>query len=239
LIAREVYKIFTIPIAYGLLLLLVVTAVLQIVFLNRALARFNATQVIPIQFVLFTISVIVGSSILYRDFSRASSSQITKFVVGCLLTFVGVYLITSQRSRRSVSKGTPRRRSQVSSNAGSLRRYNNEAGDAEDTPLVPQDHPHDDTENYGARLQYETTNDEDAQSQTIDSDDDEDDGNRENGLRIHAASRALLGYHIHSAVDKAIKRRKSLLMELPGDAQLRRSAFLKLPSTGVSSSAPS
>lgn len=70
---------------------------MQIRYVNRALQRFDSTQVIPIQFVMFTISVIVGSAVLYRDFKSATGDRIGKFIGGCVLTFLGVYLITSGR----------------------------------------------------------------------------------------------------------------------------------------------
>ena len=72
---------------------------MQIRYVNRALQRFDSTQVIPVQFVLFTISVIIGSAILYRDFKSASLDRVAKFVGGCVLTFSGVWLITSDRTR--------------------------------------------------------------------------------------------------------------------------------------------
>lgn len=53
------------------------------------------------QFVLFTLSVILGSAILYRDFERTSGDDAGKFVGGCAMTFLGVWLITSGRPKRS------------------------------------------------------------------------------------------------------------------------------------------
>lgn len=70
---------------------------MQIKYINRALQRFDSTQVIPTQFVLFTISVILGSAVLYRDFERQTTDDAIKFVAGCALTFFGVWLITSGR----------------------------------------------------------------------------------------------------------------------------------------------
>lgn len=70
---------------------------MQIRYINRALQRFDSTQVIPTQFVLFTLSVIVGSAILYRDFNSMSAARAGKFIGGCFLTFLGVYFITSGR----------------------------------------------------------------------------------------------------------------------------------------------
>lgn len=79
--------------------ILVFSALMQIRYINRALQRFDSTQVIPTQFVLFTLSVIIGSAILYRDFESTTASQAGKFVGGCAMTFLGVYMITSGRVR--------------------------------------------------------------------------------------------------------------------------------------------
>src|SRR5690606_16295640 len=97
LLSSSFYHIVTMPIAYLFLFVLVSTAILQIKYLNRALQRFDSTQVIPIQFVLFTISVIVGSAILYRDFEKLDRKRLIRFVIGCALTFGGVWLISSDR----------------------------------------------------------------------------------------------------------------------------------------------
>ncbi|KAK1777824.1 magnesium transporter NIPA-domain-containing protein [Copromyces sp. CBS 386.78] len=88
---------FTTPITYVLLFVLLTTAVMQVHYVNKALRRFDSTQVIPVQFVLFTLSVIIGSAVLYRDFERTTSKQALKFIGGCMLTFFGVFLITSGR----------------------------------------------------------------------------------------------------------------------------------------------
>lgn len=77
--------------------ILVFTAVMQIKYVNRALQRFDATQVIPTQFVLFTLCVILGSAVLYRDFEKTPGEDAGKFIGGCALTFIGVWLITSAR----------------------------------------------------------------------------------------------------------------------------------------------
>ena len=97
LLSASLYKAFTFPIFYFLVLVLIGSALMQIRYLNRALQEYDSTQVIPTQFVLFTLSVIIGSAVLYRDFEHATLDQAIKFTVGCLLTFFGVYLITSHR----------------------------------------------------------------------------------------------------------------------------------------------
>ncbi|KAI0291710.1 magnesium transporter NIPA-domain-containing protein [Russula brevipes] len=73
---------------------LVGTGIGQIRYLNRALMRFASKVVIPTQFVLFTLSAILGSAILYGDFRRAKFHQFVTFVYGCAATFAGVWIIT-------------------------------------------------------------------------------------------------------------------------------------------------
>jgi magnesium transporter len=98
LLSTELWKAFAFPIFYVLVLILVGSAILQIRYLNQALQNYDSTQVIPTQFVMFTLSVIIGSAVLYRDFESTTSDRAIKFVAGCLLTFFGVYLITSKRT---------------------------------------------------------------------------------------------------------------------------------------------
>ncbi|KAF2750352.1 DUF803-domain-containing protein [Sporormia fimetaria CBS 119925] len=100
MLSYTLWRAITFPVTYLLVAILAFTAVMQIKYINRALQRFDATQVIPVQFVLFTLSVILGSAVLYRDFERTSSADAGKFVGGCALTFTGVWLITSGRPRR-------------------------------------------------------------------------------------------------------------------------------------------
>ncbi|WFD29553.1 hypothetical protein MSPP1_000562 [Malassezia sp. CBS 17886] len=83
------------PLFFLLLVVLVGTAVFQLVYLNLALQQFDARHVIPVQFVLFTVSTIVGSAILYGDFEGVSWPRVAAFLVGCLGTFLGVLVLTS------------------------------------------------------------------------------------------------------------------------------------------------
>ncbi|KAJ5573588.1 uncharacterized protein N7459_008015 [Penicillium hispanicum] len=99
LLSFTLWHVIAFPITYLLVFVLVFSALMQIRYINRALQRFDSTQVIPTQFVLFTLSVIIGSAVLYRDFNSMSAMRATKFVGGCLMTFLGVYFITSGRVR--------------------------------------------------------------------------------------------------------------------------------------------
>ena len=99
MLSSSLWRAFSTPITFALLLILIGTAILQVKYVNKALANFDSTQVIPVQFVMFTLSVIIGSAVLYRDFQKATPEKMVKFVGGCLLTFLGVWLITSGRPR--------------------------------------------------------------------------------------------------------------------------------------------
>ncbi|PKI83329.1 hypothetical protein MVES1_003192 [Malassezia vespertilionis] len=86
------------PLFYMLVAVMLVSAVAQLLFLNKALQRFGSQQVIPTMFVLFTISTIVGSAVLYRDFERMSWGHVVLFATGCALTFLGVFVLTSEHA---------------------------------------------------------------------------------------------------------------------------------------------
>jgi len=106
MLSSTLLRAFTTPVTYALIFVLLSTAVMQVRYLNKALQHFDSTQVIPIQFVLFTLCVITGSAVLYRDFERTTAQQAAKFVGGCLLTFFGVFLITSGRSNNGEDEDT-------------------------------------------------------------------------------------------------------------------------------------
>ncbi|KAG6001780.1 hypothetical protein E4U21_003797 [Claviceps maximensis] len=100
MLSSTLWRAFATPVTYALVFVLLITAVMQIRYVNKALQRFDSTQVIPIQFVLFTLCVILGSAVLYRDFEKTTPKQAAYFVGGCMLTFFGVFLITSGRQQK-------------------------------------------------------------------------------------------------------------------------------------------
>ncbi|KAI8802087.1 magnesium transporter NIPA-domain-containing protein [Cladochytrium replicatum] len=102
-------SIVTYPITYLMLFVLVSTALLQVRYLNHALARFDSTEVIPTDFVLFTISTIVRSALLYPDFNRMTEFAIASCLFGVSCMFGGVFLITGQRHSDEVGSKLRRR----------------------------------------------------------------------------------------------------------------------------------
>ncbi|KAF8138656.1 magnesium transporter NIPA-domain-containing protein [Boletus edulis] len=95
LLTKEWVNIVAEWITYPVLAVLVITGVLQVRYLNRALKRFDSKIVIPTQFVFFTLSAVVGSAVLYGDFRRASFHEMLTFLYGCAATFAGVFVIAS------------------------------------------------------------------------------------------------------------------------------------------------
>ncbi|KAF8743816.1 hypothetical protein AX14_000226 [Amanita brunnescens Koide BX004] len=93
LLANNWLHIFRDWITYPVLFVLIATGIGQIRYLNRALMRFDSKVVIPTQFVLFTLSAIIGSAILYGDFETATFYQTVAFLYGVATTFIGVFVI--------------------------------------------------------------------------------------------------------------------------------------------------
>ncbi|CAE6477295.1 unnamed protein product [Rhizoctonia solani] len=117
LLSTEWAKVFTEWIFYPSILILGLTGVGQIRHLNRALHYHESRVVIPTQFVLFNLTAIVGSAILYRDFDKINFHRFLTFFYGCCTTFLGVYLLTrpsnpptpttTPRPSRNPSQTTP------------------------------------------------------------------------------------------------------------------------------------
>ncbi|XP_077432129.1 NIPA-like protein 2 isoform X2 [Vanacampus margaritifer] len=70
------------PIFYVMLVILVVSCAFQIKFLNQAMKMFDATEVVPINFVFFTASAIVAGIIFYQEFEGLALLNIFMFLFG-------------------------------------------------------------------------------------------------------------------------------------------------------------
>ncbi|CAL8286967.1 unnamed protein product [Merluccius merluccius] len=87
------------PIFYVMLVIMVVSCAFQIKFLNQAMKMFDATEVVPINFVFFTTSAIIAGIVFYQEFEGLAPLNICMFLLGCLLSFFGVFLITRNRTQ--------------------------------------------------------------------------------------------------------------------------------------------
>ncbi|KAG8847882.1 hypothetical protein FRB91_011374 [Serendipita sp. 411] len=92
-------------ITYPLVVVLLGTGFCQIRYLNRALMKFDSKHVIPTQFVMFNLSAIIGSAILYRDFENITLHKMISFLYGIMTVFLAIFILTYSPSVDST--GTP------------------------------------------------------------------------------------------------------------------------------------
>lgn len=88
------------PIFYVMLVIMIASCAFQIKFLNQAMKMFDATEVVPVNYVFFTTSAIVAGIVFYQEFEGLAFLNIAMFVFGCLLSFLGVFLIARNRPKR-------------------------------------------------------------------------------------------------------------------------------------------
>ncbi|XP_062915978.1 NIPA-like protein 2 isoform X1 [Mobula hypostoma] len=89
------------PIFYVMVVIMITSCIFQVQFLNQAMRLYNATEVVPINFVFFTTSAIIAGVIFYQEFYGAALLNIFMFLFGCMLSFLGVFLIAKNREKRT------------------------------------------------------------------------------------------------------------------------------------------
>ena len=82
------------PVLYFLLLCTVITGITQVKYVQDALALYPATFVVPVNYILFTLSAITAGIIFYGELIGLGEVNIIIFIIGCVLCFAGVFLIT-------------------------------------------------------------------------------------------------------------------------------------------------
>ncbi|XP_034384870.1 NIPA-like protein 2 [Cyclopterus lumpus] len=87
------------PIFYVMLVVMIASCAFQIKFLNQAMKMFDATEVVPINFVFFTASAIVAGIVFYQEFEGLALLNIFMFLFGCLLSFLGVFMIARNKPK--------------------------------------------------------------------------------------------------------------------------------------------
>ncbi|XP_069813459.1 NIPA-like protein 2 isoform X2 [Dendropsophus ebraccatus] len=89
----------TYAIFYVMAVAMAASCVFQVKFLNQAMQLYNATEVVPINYVFFTTSAILAGIIFYQEFQDAALLNIFMFIFGCLLSFLGVFLIARNQEK--------------------------------------------------------------------------------------------------------------------------------------------
>ncbi|KAL7269342.1 hypothetical protein RUND412_007997 [Rhizina undulata] len=86
---------------YVLFVFVVITLLVEIIYLNKALNIFNAALVTPTYYVCFTSSTIITSAVLFQGF-KGTASSIATVVMGFLQICAGVVLLQLSKSAKNV-----------------------------------------------------------------------------------------------------------------------------------------
>lgn len=89
---------------YVVLGIVIITLIIEIVYLNKALNLFNTALVTPTYYVIFTTMTIVSSIVLYRGFD-ASPVDVITCVLGFLSICSGVALLHNSKSQPELDQG--------------------------------------------------------------------------------------------------------------------------------------
>jgi len=88
---------------YLMLAIMAGTAVVQVQILNKAMAHFGNTLVVPCYYVCFTLATIIGTGVLYQYFSDVDGAALIAFIFGIFFTSSGVSIITSGKGVSSMT----------------------------------------------------------------------------------------------------------------------------------------
>ncbi|XP_062987387.1 NIPA-like protein 2 [Elgaria multicarinata webbii] len=91
------------PIFYLMLILMVLSCAFQVKFLNKAMNLYSAAEVIPMNYVFFTISAIFSGALFYQEFQGAGFLSGFMFLFGCFLSFIGVFIITQNGGKEHLT----------------------------------------------------------------------------------------------------------------------------------------
>ncbi|KAJ8287443.1 hypothetical protein COCON_G00001020 [Conger conger] len=87
------------PIFYVMFVSMVATVVFQATFLSQASNRYDSSLIASVNYILSTTFSIIAGAIFYLEFNHADVLHICMFLLGCVICFLGVFLITKSRKR--------------------------------------------------------------------------------------------------------------------------------------------
>lgn len=93
------------PIFYIMLVVLALSGVGQVKYLNQAMASYDASVVMPINFIFFSLVAILSGIVFYQEFGKLTILQIAMTLLGACLSFGGVYLICGGREKKDGYEG--------------------------------------------------------------------------------------------------------------------------------------
>uniref|UniRef100_A0A8C0LT06 NIPA like domain containing 3 n=1 Tax=Canis lupus familiaris TaxID=9615 RepID=A0A8C0LT06_CANLF len=87
------------PIFYVMFVCMVATAVYQAAFLSQASQMYDSSLIASVGYILSTTIAITAGAVFYLDFIGEDALHICMFALGCLIAFLGVFLITRNRKK--------------------------------------------------------------------------------------------------------------------------------------------
>uniref|UniRef100_F7FB51 NIPA like domain containing 3 n=1 Tax=Monodelphis domestica TaxID=13616 RepID=F7FB51_MONDO len=87
------------PIFYVMLVCMVATTVYQAAFLSQATQLYDSSLIASVGYILSTTIAITAGATFYLDFTGEDALHICMFALGCLIAFLGVFLITRNRKK--------------------------------------------------------------------------------------------------------------------------------------------
>ncbi|MGH0180781.1 UNVERIFIED_CONTAM: hypothetical protein FKN15_023257 [Acipenser sinensis] len=90
------------PIFYIMFVCMVATAVFQASLLTDASQLYDSSQIASINYIISTLFAIAAGAVFYLEFNHADVLHLCMYFLGCLIAFLGVFLITGNRKKSKV-----------------------------------------------------------------------------------------------------------------------------------------
>ncbi|XP_072275337.1 NIPA-like protein 3 isoform X2 [Pyxicephalus adspersus] len=87
------------PIFYIMFVCMVATAIAQASFLSQASQLYDSALIASVNYILSTSLAISAGAVFYVDFRNEDALHLCMFALGCLIAFLGVFLITRNRKK--------------------------------------------------------------------------------------------------------------------------------------------
>ncbi|MGH0178333.1 UNVERIFIED_CONTAM: hypothetical protein FKN15_077306 [Acipenser sinensis] len=87
------------PIFYIMFVCMVATAVFQASLLTDASQLYDSSQIASINYIISTLFAIAAGAVFYLEFNHADVLHLCMYFLGCLIAFLGVFLITRNRKK--------------------------------------------------------------------------------------------------------------------------------------------
>ncbi|KAM9321253.1 NIPA-like protein 3 [Gastrophryne carolinensis] len=87
------------PIFYIMFVCMVATAIAQASYLTQASQLYDSALIASVNYILSTSLAISAGAVFYVDFRNEDALHLCMFALGCLVAFLGVFLITRNRKK--------------------------------------------------------------------------------------------------------------------------------------------